>query len=73
MNTHVHADHISGSGRLKTLLPECRSVISRASGAKADIYLEDGDKIELGDEKQRLTIECRSTPGHTSGRHKRDL
>jgi glyoxylase-like metal-dependent hydrolase (beta-lactamase superfamily II) len=43
-------------------------MISKASGAKADIYLNDGDKIEIGDKNQRLTIECRSTPGHTNGR-----
>ena len=68
MNTHVHADHITGTGRLKTLLPDCRSMISKSSGAKADIYLEHGDQIEIGDENQPLTIECRSTPGHTNGR-----
>jgi sulfur dioxygenase len=73
VNTHVHADHITGTGRLKTLLPECRSVISKASGAKADIYIEDGDKIEIGDANQRLTLECRSTPGHTNGRSKRNF
>ena len=63
----MHADHITGSGRLKSLVPECRSVISKVSGAKADIYVEDGEKIEIGNKQQPLTIECRSTPGHTSG------
>jgi sulfur dioxygenase len=53
---------------LKTLLPECRSIISKASGAKADIYVEDGDKIEIGDNNECLILECRSTPGHTNGR-----
>ncbi|CAF1911559.1 unnamed protein product [Rotaria magnacalcarata] len=70
INTHVHADHITGSGRLKTLLPECRSVISKCSGGKADIYIEHGDEIEIGeknDKNQRLVLECRSTPGHTNG------
>ena len=53
------------------MLPGCRSVISKASGAKADIYIEDGDEIEIGDKNdkdERLTLECRSTPGHTNGR-----
>ncbi|UJR13984.1 hypothetical protein I4U23_000987 [Adineta vaga] len=67
INTHVHADHITGSGRLKTLLPECQSVISKVSGAKADIFIEDGDEIVIGDKKDGLVIECRSTPGHTNG------
>lgn len=70
VNTHVHADHITGSGRLKTLIPGCRSVLSRVSGGKADIYVDDGEKIEIGDKAskdQRLILECRSTPGHTNG------
>merc|ERR1711872_570013 len=36
LNTHVHADHITGTGRLKRLLPNTKSVISKASGAKSD-------------------------------------
>ncbi|CAF1360943.1 unnamed protein product [Rotaria sordida] len=70
INTHIHADHITGSGRLKALLPDCQSVISKTSGGKADIYIEDGDEIEIGDKddkNQRLILECRSTPGHTNG------
>ena len=71
VNTHIHADHITGSGRLKALVPECRSAISEASGAKADIYMKDGDEIEIGDKDQGIRLECRSTPGgHTNGRQK---
>ncbi|CAF1121234.1 unnamed protein product [Adineta ricciae] len=68
VNTHVHADHITGSGKLKTLLPECKSVISSVSGAKADIYVRDGEVIKIGESgKTPISIECRSTPGHTNG------
>ncbi|XP_055677330.1 persulfide dioxygenase ETHE1, mitochondrial [Lutzomyia longipalpis] len=63
LNTHMHADHITGTGYLKKLLPECKSVISRASGAKADEYLENGDIVKFG----RHSIEAVSTPGHTNG------
>jgi sulfur dioxygenase len=70
VNTHVHADHITGSGRLKRLLPNCRSAISRASGAQADRYLDHGDKLEIGDRSHPLILECRSTPGHTNGQPK---
>merc|ERR1711992_6513 len=42
LNTHVHADHITGTGRLKRLLPNTKSVISKASGAKADILVSEG-------------------------------
>ncbi|CAF1175699.1 unnamed protein product [Adineta ricciae] len=68
VNTHVHADHITGSGKLKTLLPECKSVISSVSGAQADVYVKDGEIIKIGESgKTPISIECRSTPGHTNG------
>ena len=47
MNTHLHADHITGSGRLKGLVEGVQSVISRASGAQADVLVGDGDKVHL--------------------------
>ncbi|XP_053980200.1 persulfide dioxygenase ETHE1, mitochondrial [Hylaeus anthracinus] len=63
MNTHMHADHITGTGRLKSLLPGCQSVISRASGANADIHLNPNDQINFGKHKLRVV----PTPGHTEG------
>mmetsp|Transcript_7836 Transcript_7836/g.11511 ORF Transcript_7836/g.11511 Transcript_7836/m.11511 type:complete len:244 (+) Transcript_7836:118-849(+) len=63
INTHAHADHITGTGILKTKVENLQSVISKASKAKADIYVESGDKIEFGDS----FITVRSTPGHTEG------
>jgi sulfur dioxygenase len=33
INTHAHADHITGSGQIKALRSGVQSVISRASGA----------------------------------------
>ena len=67
VNTHVHADHVTGSGRLKTLIPSCKSAISRVSNAKADVHLDDGQTIEIGDKNDPLKIQCHSTPGHTDG------
>ncbi|KAI6687104.1 hypothetical protein NL676_023932 [Syzygium grande] len=63
MNTHVHADHVTGSGLIKSKVPEMKSVISKVSGAKADVLIEHGSKIYFGD----LFLETRATPGHTSG------
>jgi len=64
MNTHVHADHITGSGRLKKILgPSLKSLISIASGAEADGYLEHGQRITFG----KFDLEVRRTPGHTNG------
>ncbi|KAM3921168.1 persulfide dioxygenase ETHE1, mitochondrial [Leptodactylus fuscus] len=62
-NTHCHADHITGTGVLKKLLPGCRSVISKDSGALADIHIQEGDVIKFG----KYSLEARSTPGHTDG------
>ncbi|KAF7383639.1 hypothetical protein HZH66_012989 [Vespula vulgaris] len=62
-NTHMHADHITGTGRLKSLLPGCRSMISRNSGAEADILLEPRDRIKFG----RHYLVVIPTPGHTEG------
>lgn len=63
MNTHVHADHITGTGKLKEKIPTCKSVIAAAGGAKADVLLNEGDKIQFG----KFELEARSTPGHTNG------
>lgn len=63
LNTHVHADHITGSGLLKSHFPNCKSVISAVSGADADIKLQDNEKVYFG---QRYVIGI-STPGHTAG------
>ncbi|KAJ7960645.1 persulfide dioxygenase ETHE1-like, mitochondrial [Quillaja saponaria] len=63
MNTHVHADHVTGSGIIKTQVPDVKSIISKASNSKADILIEAGDKIYFGD----LFLEARATPGHTLG------
>ncbi|XP_053547184.1 persulfide dioxygenase ETHE1, mitochondrial [Bombina bombina] len=62
-NTHCHADHITGTGTLKKLLPGCKSVIAKDSGALADIHIQEGDLINFGN----FSLEARSTPGHTDG------
>ena len=63
LNTHVHADHITGSGELKKVFPTCKSVISAVSGAAADVGVADGDTICFGGR----SLLCLSTPGHTAG------
>ncbi|CAM9916363.1 unnamed protein product, partial [Hapterophycus canaliculatus] len=42
LNTHVHADHITGTGKLKAALPSTKSVLSEASGGQADVKVNDG-------------------------------
>jgi sulfur dioxygenase len=63
VNTHVHADHVTGTGLIKSKVPSAKSVISKASGSKADLLIEPGDKIHFGN----LFLEVRATPGHTLG------
>ena len=63
LNTHVHADHITGTGLLKKLVPEIKSVISKVSGAMADIFVENGSIISFG----KHQLEVVPTPGHTNG------
>lgn len=63
MNTHMHADHITGTGKLKKLVPGCRSLISRASGAQADVLVDESDVVQFGSH----CLSIRSTPGHTNG------
>ncbi|XP_076809840.1 uncharacterized protein LOC143452671 isoform X2 [Clavelina lepadiformis] len=63
INTHVHADHITGTGKLKQALPDCKSVLGSKSGGRADIFVDQSERLKFGN----LMLECRSTPGHTNG------
>ncbi|NXK71131.1 ETHE1 dioxygenase, partial [Sylvietta virens] len=45
-NTHCHADHVTGSGALRRALG-CRSAISWASGASADLRLREGEELRF--------------------------
>src|SRR4029079_12092879 len=63
LETHVHADHVTGASLLRQRLGS-RIVLSKASGAEgADRTLVDGDLISFG----KHALEARATPGHTSG------
>jgi sulfur dioxygenase len=63
MNTHAHADHITGTGLLKKRVEGLQSVISASSKADADIHISHGDEIHFGSHH----IVARATPGHTEG------
>ena len=63
LETHVHADHVTGAWLLKEKLGS-RIALSAASGAVgADRYLEPGESVAFGKRK----VEARATPGHTGG------
>lgn len=63
LETHVHADHVTGAGTLREKLG-AKVVYHESSGNRcADILAKDGDLLTLGDE----AITVLHTPGHTDG------
>jgi sulfur dioxygenase len=63
LDTHAHADHVTGAWLLKKRLG-AKIAISAASGAEgADIRLADGDRVCFGGRY----VTALATPGHTSG------
>ncbi len=61
LETHVHADHVTGAWLLKRQFGSA-IMLAAASGAEgADRYLTDGDRVSFGDRH----LEVRATPGHT--------
>jgi len=67
LETHVHADHITGAQAIKQALvdqPALQTAVSRDCNAQGfDCYLTDGDVILFGHEE----IMVIATPGHTPG------
>jgi sulfur dioxygenase len=63
LDTHCHADHVTGAWLMKTALG-CQIGLSGAYGAKnIDVPLAHGDTIRFG----AHALEVRATPGHTDG------
>jgi sulfur dioxygenase len=63
LETHVHADHVTGAKALKAETG-AQTGVSRHCGASGfDWLLEDGDVIVFGDQ----VIRAIATPGHTPG------
>lgn len=61
LETHVHADHITGSGRLRDALNSIVLVHENSKTKCADVLIKDGDFVPLGSSKIHVLF----TPGHT--------
>jgi glyoxylase-like metal-dependent hydrolase (beta-lactamase superfamily II)/rhodanese-related sulfurtransferase len=63
LDTHCHADHVTGAWRLKAELG-ARIGLSAVYGAEnVDVPLSHGDIVRFG----ACSLEARATPGHTQG------
>ena len=60
VETHTHADHLSGHGRLALEHEVAISIHPAAAAGYAHDPLDDGDEIVLGD----IVLRCIHTPGH---------
>ncbi len=61
LDTHVHADHVTGAGLIRERTGAKSAVASRAQVACADVHLKEGDVIRFGTH----SLNVLETPGHT--------
>lgn len=65
VETHVHADHITGARRLKEEVGSAIAYPARSGCACADVGLEEGHELRMGS----VTLAPLHTPGHTDDHH----
>lgn len=63
LDTHVHADHITGSGEIRNRTGAKIGISSSYDMSTPDLHIEDGQELKFGS----FTIKAIHTPGHTSG------
>lgn len=61
LETHIHADHITGGGLLREHFNCHVAVHEKAKASCADVWLKQGDHILFGDNSLKVLY----TPGHT--------
>ena len=61
LETHIHADHITGTGKLRELTGCLGILPAEAQADCADRYIQDEENLELGS----IVIKAIATPGHT--------
>jgi len=61
LETHIHADHVTGTAKLRAAT-QCQGVVPQQAQAQcADRFIADGEVLRVG----RVTIAAIATPGHT--------
>jgi sulfur dioxygenase len=63
LDTHVHADHVTGAWLMKQALGSKIGLARSAEAEGVDVPLSHGDAVQIG----TLSLEARATPGHTNG------
>jgi sulfur dioxygenase len=61
LETHIHADHITGTGKLREMTGCLGIIPEHARIACADRFLKDHETLQLGE----VILEAIATPGHT--------
>lgn len=61
LDTHIHADHITGAGEIRNRTKAKSVVSAHAKVDCADVLIKDGEKLFLGE----YPITALETPGHT--------
>ena len=61
LETHIHADHITGTGKLRELTGCLGIVPANAHADCANRHIQDEENLELGS----IVVEAIATPGHT--------
>ena len=65
VETHIHADHVTGAARLRDATGCKAAVPERSACAHADLAVREGEPIHVG----ALRLDPLYTPGHTDDHH----
>lgn len=64
VETHAHADHVTGAGELRRRTGAMAAAPAGCGIAPAEVQLMDGEELRFGNAERVLAIH---TPGHTAG------
>jgi glyoxylase-like metal-dependent hydrolase (beta-lactamase superfamily II) len=65
VETHIHADHVTGAARLRERTGSKIALPEKSNAAHADLTLREGVPIAIGE----LRLQPLHTPGHTDDHH----